>query len=84
MNQNFKGLIDEKVSAVLDVFLKNPDELYHINMVSELSRVPISTAFRIIKNLVELKILDKKTIGKFGIYKLASGEKTKYLKKALK
>lgn len=76
----FSGLVDDKTLRVLRVFLNNPDEFFHINKVSQKSKVPLATTFRIMKNLLELDILSVQKISKFKIYKLADNKKTKRLK----
>ncbi|MEM2138538.1 MAG: hypothetical protein QXM96_00075 [Candidatus Woesearchaeota archaeon] len=78
------GLIDKKTEKILRLFLKNSDEFFHINKVSNDSKVSLASTFRIIKNLVQNDFLEIKKIGKFKIYKLKNNEKTKLLKKSLK
>lgn len=77
------GLIDNKTEKVLIVFLKNPNEFYHINKVSNDSKISLATTFRIINKLVKNDFLDVKKISKFKIYKLKDNEKTKQLKRLL-
>ena len=79
----FKGLIDKKTLRVLSVFLNNPDEFFHINKVSEKSKVPLATTFRIINNLSQNNILSIQKISKFKIYQLANNKKTKKLRRLL-
>lgn len=79
----FRGLVDDKTIRVLSVFLNNPSELYHINKVSEKSKVPLATTFRIMNSLLELKILQVKKISKFKIYQLAKNKKTRKLRRVL-
>ncbi|MEM3373996.1 MAG: hypothetical protein QXE31_02125 [Candidatus Woesearchaeota archaeon] len=74
------GLIDKKTEKIINIFLKNPNEFYHINKVSIESKVPLSTTFRIINKLVKNDFLEIKYISKFKIYKLKENEKTKKLK----
>ena len=76
----FAGLVDERTLAVLDLFLNNPKELYHINQVSELTEVPVATTFRIMKRLKKHKLLTTKKLGKFHIYMLADNAKTEKLR----
>jgi hypothetical protein len=76
----FKGLIDDKTLRVLSLFLKNPDEYYHINKVSEDSKVPLATTFRIMNMLLKNKIIEYNSISKFKIYKLSKNEKTRKIK----
>jgi len=79
----FNGLVDNKIVKVLEIFLKNPKEVYHINKVSQESSVPLATTFRIINNLVDNEILEIQKISKFKIYRLKKNKKTKELRKLI-
>jgi hypothetical protein len=76
----FKGLIDEKTHRVLSLFIKNPEEYYHINKASEDSKVPLATTFRIIGMLSDNGIIEHKSISKFKIYRLSKNQKTEKLR----
>lgn len=78
------GLIDKKVERILKLFFENKKELFHINSVSKRSNVPLATAFRTIKKLVDLEIINAVEVGKFKIYKLNICEKTELLARLLK
>lgn len=73
------GLVDEKLKTILDVFIKKPKELFHIQKVSDVSKVPLASSFRLIKKLVKLGFLDIIRINKFKLYRLANNKKTKIL-----
>ena len=76
----FRQLIDQKVFKILDLFLKNKNKLFHLNKISEGSKVPITSTFRLVKRLVSLSILEVVLVGKMKIYKIADNEKVKELK----
>ena len=78
-----KGLIDDKLLKVLSVFIKEPNEYFHINKVSQLSKVSLATTFRIINQLTDNKIIEYKQIGKFKIYRLCKNNKTKKLRRII-
>ena len=78
-----KGLVDDKILRVLNVFLSEPDQFFHINKVSQQSKVPLATTFRIINSLVDNKLLKIEKISKFKLYKLADTKKTKRLRRIL-
>ncbi|MBN2422095.1 helix-turn-helix domain-containing protein [Candidatus Woesearchaeota archaeon] len=84
MKDYFNGLIDKKTLAVINLFLVKGEEMFHINKVAEQTGVPLATTFRIINQLAELEIIEKKTIGKFSIYTLAKNRKTGFLKRIIK
>lgn len=79
MKDILDGLIDKKIKKILDVFIKNEKELFHIQKISELSDVPISSSFRLIKRLMSLGFITSIEIGKFKVYKLAENKKTRIL-----
>lgn len=78
-----KGLIDDKLLKVLSVFINKPSEYFHINKISQESKVPLATTFRIINQLKQNKIIEYKQIGKFKIYKLAKNNKTRKLRRII-
>ena len=73
------GLIDEKTLKVISLFVKHKNEFFHINKVSKDAKVPLATAFRIIKKLEKNSFITSTKISKFKIYKLADNHKTKIL-----
>lgn len=74
-----EGIVDDKTLRILDLFMKNPEKLYHINKVSKDSKVPLATTFRIIKRLNSNDIIESVEISKFRIYKLSQNRKTQSL-----
>lgn len=79
MNDVLDSLIDKKVKSILDVFIKNKGQLFHIKKVSKISNVPIATSFRLIKKLSSLGFITIIKINKFKVYKLADNKKTELL-----
>jgi len=79
MNDVLDELVDKKIKNILNVFIKNKDELFHLKKISEESDVPIASSFRIIKRLVRLGFITTIRINKFKVYKLAGNKKTKLL-----
>lgn len=73
------GIVDKKIKNILNVFIKNKNELFHIRKISEESNVPISTSFRLIKKLVSLGFVTIIRINKFKVYRLAENKKTDML-----
>jgi len=76
-----QGIVDDKTLRVLNVFLNNPREFFHINKVANQSNVPLSTAFRIINNLLNHEFITYQEIGKLKIYQLAKNKKIRKLRK---
>ena len=79
----FRQLIDKKIVRILDLFLKNKSQLFHLNKISEDAKVPLGTTFRLVGKLVSLEILDVVVVGKLKIYKIADNEKVRELEEAL-
>ena len=79
----FRQLIDKKIVRILDLFLKNKNQLFHLNKISEDAKVPIGTTFRLVGKLVSLGILDVVVVGKLKIYKIADNEKVRELEESL-
>lgn len=74
-----EGLVDKKIKNILSIFIKNKDELFHLQKISQVSKVPISSSFRLIKRLAGSGFITVIKIGKFKVYKLANNKKTKLL-----
>ena len=72
----FSGIVDEKIRKILDIFIKNKGELFHLKKISRLSNVPLSSSFRLVKNLVNYGLINIVKVGEFKLYKLAENKKT--------
>jgi len=78
-----EGLLDKKIEKILLLFLKNNSELFHLNKISNLTKVPLASTFRIINKLTKLNIIQTIKIGKIKLYKLNKNKKTTKLNKIL-
>lgn len=80
---NFKesitGLIDQKLAAVLEVFIKNPNKEYCLNEVTEESKVPVATTHRILRKLLKLNLIKFNKIKTLRIYSLNESDAIAYL-----
>ena len=72
-------LINPKIKRILGVLLSNREKIYHLKQLSFESKVPISTAFRIVYNLTRLNYIKIIRIGKIKLYVLNDNDKTKNL-----
>lgn len=77
-------LVEEKTLKILDLLLKNKQKQFHLSNISEQSKIPIASTFRIINRLVSLKIVDVTVIGKLKIYKISDNDATKQLELTIK
>ncbi len=79
MSSILEGLMDKKIENVLNVFIKNKGELFHLQKISQQSKVPIASSFRLMKRLTNAGFVTVIRIGKFKVYKLAENKKTRVL-----
>jgi len=79
MDNIFSGIVDEKIRRILNVFINNKEELFHLYKLSKISKVPISSSFRLVRKLVDSGVINIIKIGKFKVYKLADNKKTSVL-----
>ena len=63
-------LLDSKLKNILDVFLQNKGQLFHLKKLSEESKVPLATTFRLVSKLVGSGFLDITLVGKIKLYKI--------------
>jgi DNA-binding IclR family transcriptional regulator len=72
-------LVDDKILRVLRQLLKANDYTY-VHKVAREAKVPVATAFRILKRMVKLKIIENKKIGNLMLYKMMDNKVTKKIK----
>jgi Fe2+ or Zn2+ uptake regulation protein len=73
------SLIDAKKAAVLRVLLNSGDELC-LKEVTEKSKVPVTSTFRILQELVDLGIIDKREWKNSKTYPCRNGERVDFLR----
>lgn len=78
------GLLDEKLTRVISLFLKNPEKRFYLSEVARKSEVNTATTFRILNKIVKENIVKATVIGKARTYQLAKGERVQRLGKMLK
>ncbi len=69
MSSNLGLLIEPKLLKLVQLFLKNKEELYTLDLISKTTKVPIGSTFRLMKKLVDTGIVDVITVGKTKLYK---------------
>ncbi len=79
-----KDLFDEKIIKIINLFIENSEKKYFLTDVANLTKVNITTTFRILNKLAEKGFLRTQIIGKVRFYQLDQNEKTKELMKLLK
>jgi len=66
-----RHLIDKKTLKILDLLLKNNNKYYHLSEISNQTKIPIASTYRIINQLKSPGIIDTTIIGKLKIYKIS-------------
>ncbi|NQV91344.1 helix-turn-helix domain-containing protein [Candidatus Woesearchaeota archaeon] len=74
-----KSLLDHKKASVLRVVLSTNEEMY-LSEIAELSGVSTASTFRILRELVDLQILEKKEWKTSKIYSSLKNPKVEFLK----
>lgn len=80
----FEELVDIKLLKIIKLLLKYKEQQFHLHKISQETKVPVATVFRIIRKLVKLNLVEQITIGKIKIYKIAHNQKIKELYLSLK
>jgi len=78
-----KQLFDEKIVKILGVFSKYPDRKFYLTEITKLTKVNVSTTFRILNKLVEKEFIKSMVIGRTRFYQLNNNEKTQKVVKIL-
>lgn len=73
------GLIDKKKAAILQTLLHSREEMY-LKEIAEKSKVSITSTFRILKELVDLELLNKKEWKTSKVYSCLDNKKVAFLK----
>lgn len=77
--QLIRNLFGDKIPAVLDVFLQNPTTEFLIKDISEQSKIPLTSCYRIIRKLLKSKIVEEVKVLRFVAYKLAKSQHNAFL-----
>jgi len=79
-----KDLFDEKIIKIISLFIENPGKKYFLSDVANITKVNITTTFRILNRLSEKGFMKTAVIGKVRNYQLDYNEKTRELMKILR
>jgi DNA-binding MarR family transcriptional regulator len=79
-----KQLFDEKIVKILGVFAKHPERRFYLTEITKITKVNVSTTFRILNKLVEKEFIKSMVIGRTRFYQLNNNEKTQRVVKILK
>ena len=67
---SLRQIIDPKLIRIIDLILKNPDKLYHLQKISQDAKVPLGTTHRLVGKLVKAGFFSTLTVGKIKLYRL--------------
>ena len=70
-----KELIDPKIIRIIELFLYNKAQSFHLTDISSKSKVPPATTYRLIKKLVRLQLIKFSVTGKLKIYRYNDSKK---------
>jgi len=73
------ALLDDKKTAILKTVLNTKEEMY-LQEISQLSKVSLSSTYRILQELVNLTILQRREWKTSKVYKAQDNEKVEFLK----
>jgi len=79
-----QDLFDQKIIGVINIFLEHPEKRLTLSEIAILSKVNITTTFRIINRLLTRDFISSTLVGKTKVYQLKKGEKSMFLYKFLK
>ncbi len=79
-----KQLFDKKIIRVISVFVKNKKKQFYLREISRLSNVSPATTYRILKKLLNAKVIREIRIGKFKAYEIIDDQRLKALEGLIK
>ncbi|MFC1801661.1 helix-turn-helix domain-containing protein [Nanoarchaeota archaeon] len=80
---SLEGLVETKVWLIFKSFLKNPNKIFHLKSIAQISKVPVSSTQRIVKKLAKKGFVESIPVGKLNLYKLNDNEKINKIKKVI-
>jgi hypothetical protein len=69
---------------ILRIFFDDDKRPFYLREISKLTSVPLASTFRIVNHLFNLKILERVSLAKFKVYRLADNERTRFLGQLVK
>ncbi|MBW2985484.1 hypothetical protein KY313_02400 [Candidatus Woesearchaeota archaeon] len=74
-----EGLFDPKSLSILRLFVDNKSNEFYLREIAKKSNVSVTSTFRIIARLKDLKVVDQIMVNKFKLYKLSDNDNAKFL-----
>lgn len=76
-------LIDPKLLHVLRLFIQDKDADFYLQEISDETKVPVATVYRIVNKLVDLGLVTLKKVKKFKLYTCSDSATVKFLESFL-
>jgi len=70
MRSKLALLIDKKTIKIIQLILKRPNEIFHLQKISTEAKVSLGSTHRIISKLKNIELLETILVGKTKLYKL--------------
>ena len=67
---SIRQVVDKKILRIVDVLLKNPAQIYHLQKISIDAKVPLGTTHRLVKKLSDAEFFEVVHVGKSRLYRL--------------
>ncbi|RLE37969.1 hypothetical protein DRJ17_05290 [Candidatus Woesearchaeota archaeon] len=77
-------LFDEKLIAIINVFLQAPEREFYLKEISQAAKVPMATTHRILQKLKKASVIKERSISKFKVYTLMKNENADFLSTIMK
>ncbi len=74
------GLIDKKTIAVIVFLFQNPTKEFCLNEISEGSKVPVATVYRILRKLTRYDLIKFNKIKSLRLYKISNNDAIEFLR----
>ncbi len=69
MSSSLQKIIDKKLLRIIQLFLDKDSQLFHLQKISTEAVVPIGTTFRLIKKIIDARLVHTVKVGKIKLYK---------------
>jgi hypothetical protein len=72
-------LFEQKKLKILRLFLQDKEKEFYLREISNLTKVPVASVFRIIQKLLQLDLIQEMKVNKFKLYKAADNANMRFL-----
>ncbi|MFH1073316.1 MAG: hypothetical protein V1743_07855 [Nanoarchaeota archaeon] len=76
-------LFDPKLISIMRLFFDSPEGQFYLREIAKTTKIPLASAFRIVKKLKKTEIINEIRLKKFKLYQLAQNENTYFLEQLI-